>query len=167
MTSVGEYAFQNCSNLSNLVIGQGVTTISYNSLTGCSLESVTILCPSVVFSDLFLNVSSVDNLIIGPNVTVIKDYGTNIHPISIKVDTENPIYDSRKNCNAIIETSTGKLVRGCENTIIPDDVTSIGRNAFSYSQFASIDIPNSVTSIGEYNQEIKGETNVVIIPVIA
>lgn len=150
VTTVGEYVFEGCSNLSELIIGKSVTSISHNSLSGCSFESVTILCPSVEFSSLFLNISSIENLIIGPDVTKIVDYGTNIHPVSIKVDPENSVYDSRNDCNAIIETSTGKLIRGCENTIIPNNVTSIGRNAFSYSIFSSIDIPNSVTSIDNY-----------------
>ncbi len=46
-------------------------------------------------------------------------------------------------------------------------VTSIGERAFQGSGLTSVTIPNSVTTIGEYNQEIKGETNVEIIPVIA
>lgn len=46
-------------------------------------------------------------------------------------------------------------------------VTSIGPDAFVGSDLTSVTIPNSVTSIGEYNQEIKGETNVEIISVIA
>ena len=47
-------------------------------------------------------------------------------------------------------------------------VTSIRTNAFTSSKrMTSVVIPNSVKSIGKYNQEIKGKTNVEIIPVIA
>ena len=59
-------------------------------------------------------------------------------------------YDSRENCNAIIETATNTLIAGCKNTIIPNSVTSIGDYAFyGCSSLTSITIPNSVTSIGE------------------
>ena len=68
---------------------------------------------------------------------------------SIIVAEGNPVYDSRNNCNAIIETATNKLVYGCKNTVIPSSVTSIGSSAFSgCSGLTSISIPSSVTSIG-------------------
>lgn len=67
----------------------------------------------------------------------------------INVDTNNPNIDSRDNCNAIIETSTNTLVAGCKNTIIPNSVTCIGRNAFKgFTGLKSIKIPSSVSSIG-------------------
>ena len=69
--------------------------------------------------------------------------------ISIKVAIDNPIYDSRENCNAIIETASNTLIKGCNSTVIPNSVTSIGSSAFyGYSGLTSINIPNSVTSIG-------------------
>jgi len=65
------------------------------------------------------------------------------------VDAGNTKYDSRNGCNAIIEKESNTLIAGCKNTIIPDDVTSIGDYAFSYcSGLTTITIPASVTSIG-------------------
>ncbi|MBR2715782.1 MAG: leucine-rich repeat protein [Ruminococcus sp.] len=70
---------------------------------------------------------------------------------SIKVDSNNKYYDSRDNCNAIIETSSNTLIAGCKNTVVPNGVTSIGDFAFSTcSSLTSITIPSSVTSIGDY-----------------
>ena len=69
---------------------------------------------------------------------------------SIIVENENPKYDSRDNCNAIIETSSNTLIVGCKATTIPEGVTSIGGSAFQGSSgLTSITIPNSVTSIGD------------------
>ena len=70
---------------------------------------------------------------------------------SIIVQGGNAIYDSRNNCNAIIETATNTLVVGCKNTTIPNSVTSIGERAFcDCSNLTSVTIGNSVTSIGNY-----------------
>ena len=67
---------------------------------------------------------------------------------SIEVDPDNSVYDSRNNCNALIETTTNTLIAGSLNTEIPNSVTTIGAYAFfSYTELTSIVIPNSVTSI--------------------
>ena len=68
---------------------------------------------------------------------------------SIVVDENNTSYDSRNNCNAIIETATNVLVVGCQTTTIPYGIVRIGDYAFYYcEELSSIFIPNSVTSIG-------------------
>ena len=70
---------------------------------------------------------------------------------SIIVDKNNPVYDSRDNCNAIIETASNTLICACQNTIIPNSVTSIGDAAFyGCTGLTSIEIGNSVTSIGDW-----------------
>ena len=69
--------------------------------------------------------------------------------VSLKVNKDNPVYDSRDNCNAIIETASNKLVLGCKETKIPQSVTTIGYAAFSQCPFTEITIPNGVVSIGE------------------
>ena len=61
----------------------------------------------------------------------------------------NATYDSREGCNAIIETSTGTLVAGCRNTVIPATVTTIGYAAFDGCVLLdAITIPEAVTTIG-------------------
>lgn len=70
---------------------------------------------------------------------------------TIFVEDGNAVYDSRENCNAIIETATNTLVFGCRNTKIPNSVTLIGDRAFeSCRKLEGIAIPNSVTSIGDF-----------------
>ena len=67
----------------------------------------------------------------------------------IIVDPNNTTYDSRNNCNAIINTSTNKIEGGCKNTIIPNTVVEIGYRAFyGCTGLTSITIPSSVTTIG-------------------
>ena len=68
---------------------------------------------------------------------------------SIIIEEGNPNYDSRENCNAIIETTNNILLFGCSNTIIPNNVVTIGECAFwRCSGLTSIAIPNCITSIG-------------------
>ncbi len=67
---------------------------------------------------------------------------------AISVDSGNKTYDSRNNCNAIIETATNTLIVGTHNTIIPNSVTGIGNYAFcGCDSLETVKIPNSVTTI--------------------
>ena len=78
-------------------------------------------------------------------------FSGNFNISSIIVDSDNPIYDSRENCNAIIETATNILISGCNNSTIPDSVDEIGKYAFSNcNKISTIIIPNSVKKINEY-----------------
>ena len=149
VTSIGNDAFRECSGLTSITIPNNVTSIGDRAFSGCSgLTSITI--PNSVTS-------------IGGGVFIDCSDLT-----SISIESGNMNYDSRDNCNAIIETANNKLIAGCKSTFIPNSVTSIGDYAFQdCSGLTSITIPNSVTNIGEYNQEIKGKTNVEIIPVSA
>lgn len=72
------------------------------------------------------------------------------HCIAITVDKDNPVFDSRENCNAIIETATHKLIKGCFQTTIVDDVTEIGAYAFQGACLPGIfAIPESIQKIGK------------------
>ena len=65
---------------------------------------------------------------------------------AITVDERNPVYDSRDNCNAIIETATDKLILGCPTTTIPPTVKIIGECSLG-GLFADVDLPPSVVEV--------------------
>ena len=130
VTSIGEYAFYSCSSLTSIDLPNALTTIGNEAFESCGLTSITI--PA--------------------SVTIIGDYAFSICSdlATIEVETGNTVYDSRNNCNAIIETTTNTLLFGCQNTVIPSTVTAIGTHAFYYnSGLSSIVIPNSVETIGD------------------
>ena len=134
------------------IIPQGVTTIEYEAFMYCE-DLKTIIIPDSVTTiepDAFYYCGSLTNISIPNSVATIDSnvfIGSNLE--SIVVEKENPIYDSRNNCNAIIETATNTLVCGCSTTIIPDSVTKIGPSAFEdCTGLTSMVIPNSVTEIG-------------------
>jgi hypothetical protein len=68
----------------------------------------------------------------------------------IEVEDGNTHYDSHSGCNAIIETATNTLLRGCQSTTIPTSVTAIGNYAFDWCQgLSTIILPEHITLIGE------------------
>lgn len=179
VTTIGESAFLYCFYLTNLSIPNSVTTIEASAFAYCQSFTGDLVIPNSVTTvgyGAFQICPGFDgNLIIGSSVTEIGDYafnscdgmtGTLYIPSGVQslggnsfgycafsgivVDPENSVYDSRNDCNAIIETSTNELLTGCKNTVIPNTVTSIGYCAFRGVQgLTSIEIPNSVTYIGE------------------
>ena len=131
-TSIASCAFMGCKGLTSITLPNSVTCIGNQVFYGCqSLTSIII--PNSVTSIGVAICQSCTNL------------------TSIVVETDNPNYDSRNNCNALIETKSNILLAGCQTTIIPNGVTSIGSYAFyGCTGLTSITIPNSVTSIGSF-----------------
>lgn len=154
VTSIGEYAFGVCVGLTSITIPNSVTRIGSLAFEFSGLTYITIPNSVKNIEEMaFRYCHDLTSVTIGNSVENIGgiafSHCNNL--TSITVDPENPIYDSRDNCNAIIETKTNSLIQGCKSTIIPNSVTSIGYMAFiDCTSLNSINIPSSVTSIGNF-----------------
>lgn len=116
----------------NTVIPEGVKVIWQNAFAErIHLKSITI--PASVTSIVRMPFSDCDSL------------------EEIKVDADNVIFDSRNNCNAIIESATNTLIAGCGKTVIPEGIETIGDSAFErVKTLTHVTIPKSVTEIRGY-----------------
>ena len=145
--SIAEDAFSHIGGLTSITIPSTVTEIGGWSFWFTGLTSITI--PNAV-------------TYIGTN-----PFGGCTELEEIVVEDGNPVFDSRNGCNAIIRTSTNELLAGCQNTVIPDDVTRIGNYAFYYCSTLTgeLVIPEQITSIGHYAYEkCTGLTGSLVIP---
>lgn len=132
ITSIGTEAFAGGSGFTSITIPSSVTSIGDVAFEQCSnLSSVSI--PSSVISIGWSPFADCSNI------------------ASIVVQEGNPAYDSRDNCNAIIETATNTLIMGCNQTIIPEDIIYIAKGAlYGYNSIKSMNIPNNVEVIGDW-----------------
>ena len=153
--------FYNCSRLKRITLPDGLTTIgSLDTLFYfCNLLENLIIPDSVtrINESLLWYCSGITSLNIPKNVNYINFGSSGIvrgcsNLATITVDANNPIYDSRNNCNGIIETATNTLIFGINNTTMPNSVTKLGSYCYlGLSGYSStFVIPSHITEISTY-----------------
>lgn len=164
-----DYLFKGC-NLNTLTIGSGITRVSTNAFSECSIKYLNVNYETIsgdfknqteliqlnigenvktIDYDSFLNCTSLRSLYIPANVTYISDtaFKSCSGLSSITVASSNTEYRSEGNC--LIQSN--KVILGCMNSVIPDNIKEIGSYAFyDCVGLKNLVIPSSVNSIGYY-----------------
>lgn len=126
LTTIADSAFKYCTTLASVRIPSNVGSICNYAFYGCDHLGV-------------VNIPS--------GLTLVEPLAFT-GCAGFEVVSGNSRYDSRNNCNSIIETNTNKLIIGSNSSTIPSSVTSIGYYAFlGCTGLKSITIPFGVTII--------------------
>ena len=155
LTTIEEQLFYYCTSLNSINIPNSVTSIKDWAFAQCeSLRSITF--PNNLSSigyRAFFNCKLIPSIIIPNSIIEIGDeaFAFCSSITKMEVDENNPVYDSRDNCNAIIHTTTNTLISGCQKTIIPESITNIGNSAFhGCLNITSITVPEQVIAVGKW-----------------
>ena len=154
VTSIGAAAFAGCSSLVGIELPNSLLYIQYQAFAGCSSLTEVLIPENVEWldEDAFAFCSSLTSVVIPKRTLYINPgvFRSCSSLDSIVVKEGNPVYDSREHCNAIIETTTNRLLVGCKSTVIPKSVTGIAYVAFyGCTGLSTIVIPKGVTLIEE------------------
>ena len=154
LKAINDCVFRNCAALTSVIIPKSVLAIGSCAFEGCTHLKEFVIPNSVkrIGSDILrdTNVSHVE--IPASVIDLDKDCFAGCKSLtSIVVAKRNKVYDSRDNCNAVIQSDKDKMIIACAGTTrIPDTVRSIAPSVFyGRDDLVSIEIPESVKTIGE------------------
>ena len=155
VTAIGDEAFYNCSQLRTVTLPEGLKSVGSSAFVECyALSDLTL--PNTLETigpKAFSNCGKLIRLDLPASVT---DFGNQAFSgcssmAAIVVDDQNPVYDSRDNCNAVIRTADNEILLTCKNTTIPSGITAINDYAFyQNNNLTGIDIPSTVVYVGKY-----------------
>ncbi len=171
VTSISDYAFAYCDDLTSVIIGSSVTSIGESAFSGCSSltevnwNATECTKAGISLSPIFSGCSNLTTVNVGNNVTIIPScafYGCSSLTSIMIPDSVSSIGSSAfSGCSSLTSITIPDSVTridddvfsgcGLKNFIIPDSITDIGDSAFSgCTSLTSISIPDSVTNIGAF-----------------
>lgn len=156
LQTIDLFAFFNCDKLASVILPNELKKIGNGAFCSCRSIKNIIIPNSVteIGACSFSHCDSLTSVILGSEVKIIDNYveggcfGRHKSLNILIVDKNNKVYDSRNDCNGIIETHTNTLIYGIKATVIPNDVVSIGNNAYSEcANLTEVHIPYSVNKL--------------------
>lgn len=159
VNAIDSKAFTSCNGLTSVTLPETVESIFWSAFSHCE-NMTSINLPSglkIIDAGAFQYCKSLTSITIPASVVSISGKGqtntANRGPFfgcdnleTIVVEEGNQKYDSRDNCNAVIETATNTLIFGCKGSTFPAGVI-IGKGSFKECSMTSLDIPEGVTTI--------------------
>ena len=142
LIDMGEYAFSGCKSLSAINLPSGLLRIGKGALGDCD---------------------SLVDVVIPRTVIHIGEKALSGNTTTLVVEEGNKRYDSRNNCNAIIETATNTIIAVCKNTIFPNGVKFISQDVHS-DLLENIVIPDGVQKIHRHTFYNCSNLKSIIIP---
>ncbi len=150
-TVIGGFAFSECTELKQINLSDNIEQLGFACFQGCkSLKEIKLpKCLNKIKDYLFYGCENLEKLKIPANVKEISASSLagckRLRELSIE---DNELYRSEGNC--IIRDSDDKLILGCDESKIPEDVKIIGEYAFYQSNLQEIVIPSNVETIESY-----------------
>ncbi len=148
--NIADFAFSSKKTIRTVIILDGIENIGGYAFGNCnSIENISLPSTLKKMSNSFEKCSLLKSISIPESVNEMSKnaFSGCINLESINVDENNATYHSSGNC--LIETTSKTLIKGCKNSIIPNDgsITNIHSSAFSGSNIESISIPNGIKEI--------------------